>query len=150
MLNYADVEKMVKEMTDIKHFADVAQSKCAVKELKDKVCIKTEYLGLGTTLFVKKEMKESMDDNIDPNLLFNLIRYAKNGEINLDSSIGEISICIRDELNIFINNRYFDATMSFKNKKSKDLFIGLQDFAKNKISIDQFQELVNAYYYSIQ
>lgn len=149
MLNYADVEKMINDFRGIKHFVDVAKPECKARETDSKVIIKTSYMGLDIMLIAGKEL-ESVDDNIDVKLLYMLMRYAKaNSEVILDSAVGEVSIFIRDELNVFINNKHFNASLTFRNKKSKDLFFGLQDLVDHKINNEQFQELVNRYYYSI-
>lgn len=148
---FVDVEKFVNNLMGIDHFASIAKAEADIKEGKDKLFIKTSYLGLETTVVANKITFKDEDDNCDMTKVMNFFEYAKPGsEMIIDSNIGEISFYISDNLTMFLNNKSFNAVMSFKNEKAKKVFFGLRDLAQNKITVETFKELVNAYYYSIK
>ena len=115
----------------------------------EKVFIKTHYMGLSIELFASKEL-EFIEDNTNMEFVSQFIRNCKAGSnITVETNIGDISFEIYDDLTIYVDHSKFNAVMTFENKKAKDLFFGLGDLVENKISTDQFQELINRYYYSI-
>lgn len=151
MLNFINAEKMAESVMGFDHFVEVADSKCDIKESKDKAWIKTSYLGLDISLIIDKKMAATVEDNCDMEFVMQFIKMAKPGsELILDTNIGEMTFSISDDLTTFVNHKNFNAVMTFKNIKAKRLLFALKDFAENKISKDDFQELVNAYYYSIK
>lgn len=148
---FVDVEKFVNSLMGIDHFASIAKAEADIKEGKDKLFIKTSYLGLETTVVANKITFKAEDDNCDMTKVMNFFEYAKPGsEMIIDSNIGEISFYISDNLTMFLNNKSFNAVMNFKNEKAKKVFFGLRDLTQNKITVETFKELVNAYYYSIK
>lgn len=149
MFNFEDVEKMVSGIAGLKHFIDVAESSYDVKESKSKAIIVSSYMGLTTKLVVDKSL-EFTEDNADMSVVLDFIRVAKPGSnIIISSNIGDINFEVVDELTIYVDHTKFNAVMEFKNNKAKELFFGLKDLVNNKINLDQFQELINRYYYSI-
>lgn len=150
MLNFETIENMGNEIVGLDHFMEISKSSLEVKELKDKTFIKTNYLGLSVKLFVSKEL-ENVDDNTNMEFVMDYIRYCEPGSsISIKTNIGSIAFEIADDLTIYVDHKKFNAIMEFANIKSKNLFFGIRDFAENKISKEELQELVNSYYYSIK
>lgn len=149
LFGFENLESKVNGIVGLKHFVDVAESSYDVKESKSKAIITTSYMGLTTKLVVDKSLA-STEDNADMESVLDFIRIAKPGSnLIISSNIGDINFEISDDLTIYVDHQKFNAVMEFKNNKAKDLFFGLRDLVKNKINLDQFQELVYAYYYSI-
>lgn len=149
LFGFENLESKVNGIVGLKHFIDVAQSSYDVKESKTKAIITTSYMGLTTKLVVDKTLT-SKEDNADMNVVLDFIRVAKPGSnIIISSNIGDINFEINSDLVIYVDNSKFNAVMEFKNKKAKELFFGLRDLVSGKLDLDQFQELVNSYYYSI-
>lgn len=150
MFNFENLEEMINEVSGLKHFADVAEAKYDVKESKNKAIITSSYMGLTTKLIVDKNLV-SIEDNTDMEYVLDFIKVAKPGSnIIISSNIGDINFEINSDLVIYVDNSKFNAVMEFKNKKAKELFFGLRDLVSDKLDLDQFQELVNSYYYSIK
>lgn len=150
MLNFETVEKMANEVVGLDHFMEISKSSVETRELKNKVFIKTNYLGLTTKLFISKEM-ENADDNTNMEFIMDYIRYCESGSsISVKTKIGSITFEIGDDLTIYVDHKKFNAVMEFVNIKAKNLFFGIKDFTESKISKDDLQELINAYYYSIK
>lgn len=149
LFGFENLESKVNGIVGLKHFIDVAQSSYDIKESKTKAIITTSYMGLTTKLVVDKTLT-SKEDNADMNVVLDFIRVAKPGSnIIISSNIGNINFEINSDLVIYVDNSKFNAVMEFKNKKAKELFFGLRDLVSGKLDLDQFQELVNSYYYSI-
>lgn len=149
MLNFVEIENLSNEIVGLDHFKDIAKSSVETKELENKFYIKTNYMGLTIELFISKGL-ESVEDNADMEFVMQFIRKCKPGSnITIEANIGDIGFEIYDDLTIYVDHSKFNAVMTFENKKAKDLFFGLKDLVENKISTDQFQELINRYYYSI-
>lgn len=149
MLNFVEIENLSNDVVSLNHFVDVAKSYVETKELKNKFFIKTHYMGLTTELFISKEL-ESVEDNANMEFVLQFIRNCEKGSnININTNIGIISFEIYDDLTIYVDHPKFNAVMTFENKKAKELFFGLKDLVEKKISEDDFQELINRYYYSI-
>lgn len=149
MFGFENLETKVDGIVGLKYFIDITEPSYDVKETKNKAIIVTSYMGLTTKLVIDKSLV-SIEDNADMEIILDFIRIAKPGSnIIISSNIGDINFEVVDELTIYVDHTKFNAVMEFKNNKAKELFFGLKDLVNNKINLDQFQELINRYYYSI-
>lgn len=149
MFGFENLETKVDGIVGLKHFIDIAEPSYDVKETKNKAIIVTSYMGLTTKLVIDKSLV-SIEDNVNMENVLDFIKIAKAGSnLIISSNIGDINFEIFDDLTVYVDHSKFNAVMGFKNNKAKELFFGLRDLVKNKINLDQFQELIYAYYYSI-